>query len=285
MPDNFMTPFKRQDPNQQAGKTPPSVSKLHFLTPAFLRRDYQRTILSSVAENDDGTLISPEMVKLPKKPLLRGLSSILAGLRKMQSDAADEDLDILREIENEAADVSKSESKGPDTQVSDSQVKLPLSGFDDEAKYDSEPDEVKNPPLDRNQPLKIYKKKGQKRTTRRVVMKPVRSRPPRLASRSGVPPPPSSSPALQQEECIANTQEYDSQEAGGLDGGTEYMASEKGAQYRPRSSGRGKEEVVSSEESTTKTKKASHANFRRLKLRNSGMKGAPAHNSRFRRKR
>ena len=97
----------------------------------------------------------------------------------MEEEAADEDLDALHEMENEAAGISsKPPPKAPeppkDVVVEDSQSRLPLGGFDDEAMFDSEPEEAKGQD---GQPLKVYKKKGQKRTTRRVKMKPVRSKP------------------------------------------------------------------------------------------------------------
>ena len=107
MLDAFATPMKIQDPSFQGGKTPSSVSKLHFSTPSFLRRDNHRIKLPVLNENEEGLVVSPEMIRVPRKPLVRGLSSMLAGLRKMEDEAADDDLEALREMEIEREGGSK----------------------------------------------------------------------------------------------------------------------------------------------------------------------------------
>lgn len=164
-----------------ARTTPGSgVSKLYFPTPSFLRRDNRM----SVADGADPT--SPPMVRGPRKMFGRGLSSMLAGLRKIAEEAEDEDLEALREMENESASTVKSKPKTkndasvlePETevQVEDSQISHLLGGFDDESKFDSEPETTNRDGGEMvgkdGKALKAYKKKGQKRTTRRINIRP-----------------------------------------------------------------------------------------------------------------
>jgi DNA replication regulator SLD2 len=301
--DTFATPLKRRHPNEQGALTPSSISKLHFSTPAFLRRDSHRPAMPPIDEDEDHP-ISPQMVRLPKKPLVRGLSSMLAGLRKMEEEELDDDLEALREMENpDYVPVEKSTSKPVSKDavlVEDSQVRLPLGGFDDEAMYDSEPEELKNPTLGRDGlPLKIWKKKGQKRTTRRNTMKPVRSKPVPAHDRSAefLDDDEEELAALQDSQqadanAIPQTQEgetalYGSSRNFDSDSGSEYTASEGGTRYR-RPDQTKKRKVVGKDGkikgAVRKVAASAHANFKRLKLRNSGAKGGPAHNSKFRRK-
>jgi DNA replication regulator SLD2 len=291
MLDSFATPLKGRNPNERPGKTPSSVSKLHFATPLFLRRDSQRTTMGPIPEAGDAQIPSPEMVRLPRKPLVRGLSSMLAGLRKLEEEAADDDLDTLREIENKTSSPLIPVKKSA-VLVEDSQVPVLLGGFDDEAMYDSEPEEIKNPTLGRDgQPLKIWKKKGQKRTTRRVTIKPVRSKPQLIPKVSGSPS--EDLVPRDQEAVVPETQEVEPRaqvDAGNFDSdsGSEYTASEGGTRYRrPNQQKKTKDRTGEGRVKTAARKVGAmaHANFKRLKLRNSGSKGGVAHNSRFRRKR
>ena len=315
--DAFATPAKNRHLGQ-AG-TPSSVSKLRFSTPSFLRRDSQRIQLPAV--NEEGPELSPQMVRVPRKPLVRGLSSMLAGLRKMEDEAADDDLDALREMEMEMegnstvlpkpkpGPSSKSESKAKpipiatkdNILVADSQMNL-VGAFDDEAQFDSE---TETPELGRDgQPLKVYKKKGQKRTTRRVKMKPTRSKPSQ----------PSRTPAEEDSDdelagpgdIVPETQiegdlDLDDEAETGLaqdafeetarnfdsDSQSEYTASEGGTRYRRPDQSKKRKGVTKDgkiRKVARKVNAMAHQNFKRLKLRNSGAKGGPAHNSRFRRK-
>ncbi|TAQ85834.1 hypothetical protein B7494_g5854 [Chlorociboria aeruginascens] len=292
MLDSFMTPLKNRNANGQAG-TPSSVSKLNFSTPSFLRRDNQRAQMPTVNENEDGIALSPQMVRLPKKPLVRGLSSMLAGLRKMEEDAADDDLEALREMENEEAGEYKSPTKKtprspPEASIliEDSQ-NLPLGGFDSEAKYDSDPPETE---LGRDgQPLKVYKKKGQKRTTRRVKMKPIRSKPPAPAQAQESDDELAESneavvvPETQVDEKVgfADARNFDS------DSQSEYTASEGGTRYRRPDQSKKVKRIGKDGRIKSVAKKVgavAHQNFKRLKLKNSGARGGLAHNSRFRRR-
>lgn len=305
--DAFATPAKNRTQGQ-AG-TPSTVSKLNFNTPSFLRRDNHRIPLQPVDENEEGPVLSPQMVRMPRKPLVRGLSSMLAGLRKMEDEAADEDLDVLREMEMEeiggGPDSALKPNPAPKAKlhippatkdnilVADSQTNL-VGAFDDEAKFDSEGEE---PALGRDgQPLKVYKKKGQKRTTRRVKMKPTRSQPPPRPDPPGskIPADEDSDderpdpgldvvPETQQDETapFEDARNFDS------DSQSEYTASEGGTRYRRPDQSKKRKGVTKDGKIRKVARKvgaAAHQNFKRLKLRNSGAKGGPAHDSRFRRK-
>ncbi|KAE8450022.1 hypothetical protein EG329_007161 [Mollisiaceae sp. DMI_Dod_QoI] len=296
--DAFATPLKNRDFNGQGGKTPSSVSKLHFSTPSFLRRDNHRTQLPVLHENGDGVTLSPEMIRVPRKPLVRGLSSMLAGLRKMEDDAADEDLEALHEMEMEETGIMKpiaklkakpmQEAPPEDILVEDSQPGFPLGGFDDEAQFDSEPEEAEQARLGRDgKPMKVYKKKGQKRTTRRVKMKPVRSKP---SAQLEAQPEESEDELAGSDGAVPETQITDTgfTEAANFDSDTqsEYTASEGGTRYKRPDQTKNRKANKDGKIKTAARKVGAlaHQNFKRLKLRNSGAKGGPAHNSRFRRK-
>ncbi|MCJ1362263.1 DNA replication regulator sld2 [Acarospora aff. strigata] len=217
----FATPTaaRRRTLDPFTGEPPTSISKLQFSTPAFLRRD-SRPLRPSLAENGDenddddvAAMTSPVAVRMPPskaKPFVRGLSSMLAGLRRMEDERLDEEMDILRDVEMGAeADVGgarrDSRGSGGGVLVRDSQVQgqglgygqdedtagtalsMPLGvdrGSSDDDNDDDTSDhnsETQSRSRSRTYPdrknQKLYKKKGQKRTTRRVTMKPSRAKP------------------------------------------------------------------------------------------------------------
>ncbi|TVY43990.1 DNA replication regulator [Lachnellula occidentalis] len=294
----FATPLKNRTLNGQGGHTPSSTSKLHFSTPSFLRRDTHRTALPPINEDAD---LSSQMIRVPRKPLVRGLSSMLAGLRKMEEEAADEDLDALHEMENEAAENGTSSKPPPkpaapaseppkDIVVEDSQPRLPLGGFDDEAMFDSSAEEATGRD---GQPLKVYKKKGQKRTTRRVKMKPVRSKPSTSASLQPSAPIDEDSEDELTQDAVPQTQAAEEEagdfaDARNFDSGSqsEYTASEGGTRYKkPDQQKRklmGRDGKI--RKGASKVTALANQNFKRLKLRSSGAKGGPGIGSRFRRR-
>lgn len=215
----------------------------------------------------------------------------------MEEDAADEDLDLLHEMENNAAGITTKPAPKPigppaDILVEDSQSRLPLGGFDDEAMFDSEPEEVNGRD---GQPLKVYKKKGQKRTTRRVKMKPVRSK-----SKPSLPTIPAADSDSEDEftatinpdieDAVPETQATDDfTEARNFDSDSqsEYTASEGGTRYKRADQSKkrkvmGKDGKIRS--GASKVTALANQNFKRLKLRSSGAKGGPGIGSRFRRR-
>ncbi|KAH8773493.1 DNA replication/checkpoint protein [Diaporthe sp. PMI_573] len=279
------TPLK--DSSNRVTKTPSSsrsVSKLQFQTPAFLRR----IPMSKISENNE--FASPEPIRLPRKPLVRGLSSIVADLRKTQEEQLDDELDALREMEMEneiaPAGPDKKPSAAPPSQTilaEDSQKQNLglLGGFDDEGMYDSEDGEQEG--LDRHgMPLRVFKKKGQKRTTRRSNMKPVMTRRPPAAGSTQAPE------HEEDGETIPETQLGKSAPARpGTDEDADLLTKKKTAPPSKQKEGDegGNKPEGKVKKAARKVNELAHANFKRLKLRNSGAKGGQGFNSRFRRRR
>ena len=303
---------------------------MQFATPSFLRRT--TAPLPPVDENDEWA-VAP--LRLPRKPLARGLSSVVAGLRKIEEEALDDDLDVLREMEmaedkmfagsrlaksvappppppvEEGVDTGPASEAAFDKEAARPEKPVLLGGFDDENLYDS--DGAQQPQLGRDgQPLRIYKKKGQKRTTRRVNMRPTRAkRSTQMAD---------GDEENSEDDIVPETQFDASKALGDVDeddgalrppsddtdpdglysnddddddfddvGDTKNMARKKpakaAAKAKDKKDGKenGEEGVV--KKAVRKVKATAHANFKRLKLRNNGAKGGPAHNSRFKRRR
>ncbi|KAK8137995.1 DNA replication regulator SLD2 [Apiospora sp. TS-2023a] len=291
----YMTPLKDRDGNQKGADTPSTVNKLLFSTPSFLRR----APLPAMDENTEYKFVEP--IRLPRKPLGRGLSSVVADLRKMEEEKLDEELEALRDMEDEGMPTNTAKPTKPkdDILVPDSQAGQLLGGFDDEGLYDS--DHEKQVGKD-GQPLPVYKKKGQKRTTRKVNMRPTRSKRPDQASDGAL------RDADDDNEVVSETQ-FDTSKPARSDDPLDFASD---SEYdEPGSDKENGERPVKKAKKITKTKKTAdkadgkdgekkegaikkaarkvnelaHANFKRLKLRNNGAKGGPAFGSRFRRRR
>ena len=189
------TPASHRVGKAKASSTPVSgsgVRKLKFDdTPAFLRRDSQRaaaSLASLGAENGDdldgkSAAWSPVMPrragKLHRPAAGRGLSALVQGLRDMEDSRLDEDLDMLREMEGGStfeSFASKMNNQVKTAQplkilVGDSQVPdMPL-GPDGAVESEEEDDKDEGKTRD-GKPLKVWRKKGQKRTTRAAKIKP-----------------------------------------------------------------------------------------------------------------
>lgn len=113
-------------------------------TPSFLRRSHSARYATAHSANTGG--LSPIAVRKPPQFIGKGLSAIVQGLRDMEDERLEDELDVLREIEAEQAALNAN------VEVDDSQAPAGNIG-------------------------RPWKKKGQKRTTRRVRMKPVISKP------------------------------------------------------------------------------------------------------------
>ncbi|KAF4972905.1 hypothetical protein FZEAL_9485 [Fusarium zealandicum] len=267
--NHFMTPLKNRDGNVEA-VTPSSVSKLQFDTPAFLKRN------SLPVLDENGDFDAPAPLRLPRKPFTRGLSEIVASLRKVEEEHLDDDLDALHEVENEETGEPQPKTLFPpkpkdDVLVEDSQTpQLPLGGFDDEGLYDSPVEDGVN--RDGNQ-LRVYKKKGQKRTTRMVKMRPTRTKRPENMGQN-----PQSD--VENEDAISEAQPGGDDLGDGSDfeDAVQKKPTKKKPAQKPHKEGTVKKAV-------RKVNELAHANFQRLKLRNYGAKGGPGINSRFRRRR
>ncbi|KAI0468174.1 DNA replication/checkpoint protein [Xylaria cf. heliscus] len=287
MLNTFMTPSKRKDDNPLGARTPSSVSKLHLATPAFLRRAPMPTV------NEDGEYLSPPApLRLPRKPLGRSLSSVVAGLRKLEEEKLDDDLEALHEMENETGSSSVPKpaipaSKAPlEILEPDSQGPQLLGGFDDEAQYDSPTEEARGRD---GQPLRVYKKKGQKRTTRRVNMRPTRAKRPQApmedVARGDI------GQDDVAKEVVAETQFDANKPIEGLpdiDSDSDFNASDAEDEAPQRKQPKKTANTVKKEgkiqKAARKVNELAHANFKRLKLRNTGSKGGPGFGSRFRRR-
>jgi hypothetical protein len=144
--------------NQKSNAHSPETN--HSATPSFLRRSNSGRY--PAPSNKDGSGLSPIKSRQPGQFHGKGLSTIVQGLRDMEEERLDaeeeqmdDDWELMRELEGEA------------------------DGF-------SYPVPEAHPPQDAQRP---YKKKGQKRTTRRVIMRPViRQAKPRQASNAAPEP-------------------------------------------------------------------------------------------------
>ena len=223
------------------------------------------------------------------KPVGRGLSALVKGLRALEEEKLDEDLDLLRELEVEQdgyqnASVSRNPPL-PKVLVEDSQApEMPL-GPDRGLETDTEDeDALEEEGKGRDgKPLKVWKKKGQKRSTRRVTMRPVTAKwKPKTEWRGG------EKDDVEDKVDVGDTQVVD---AGGDNKGGKpgqgYVDdddenNDELAYEEDKRTGVGKEarkwkEKEKAGEEAPKKKKmvaaTAHANFRALKIRGKGSKG------------
>ncbi|KAF9892966.1 DNA replication regulator sld2 [Aspergillus nanangensis] len=140
MMDNENSPgINRGEPtNTEVPIAGPSESE----TPSFLRRSNSGRY--GATDPTNGGVLSPTAVRKRPQFVGKGLSALVQGLRDMEEEQMQDDMDVLNEIEAEQAAMN--------VEVADSQM----------------------PENDSGQP---FKKRGQKRTTRMVRMKPVISKP------------------------------------------------------------------------------------------------------------
>ncbi|GKT48469.1 DNA replication regulator SLD2 [Colletotrichum spaethianum] len=277
MLDSFMTPLKNKDSEALDAKTPTTVSKLQFSTPSFLKRHTQ----PPPTKDDD--FVAPPL-RLPRKPMVRGLSAIVASLRKVEEEHLDndDDLDALREAEGEVVRPKAPPKPRDEMLAADSQVHLPLGGFDDEGLYDSPDEEQKGRD---GMPLRVYKKKGQKRTTRRVNMRPIHSKRPSGPVEDG-------QEEEGDEEAVPETQANGAaddmqDELADVGSGSDAEFDESASKTKATKTKAAKktEKVGTVKKAVRKVNEMAHTNFRRLKLKNHGAKGGPGYNSKFRRRR
>lgn len=308
--DTFVTPLKRRRGSNDEGAkragslTPSSVSKLNLSTPSFLRRDNRIGALPAISE-DAANALSPPAPRMPKRSLVRGLSSMLASLREMQEEALDDDLDALREMEGgppppnagpkQALPKPQAPKLQESIQVGDSQqltdfpfIDFPDLDFNNGGKdAENALGEKEQAIADRDSKLPVYKKKGQKRTTRKVNIRPVRTKAPVQEAAPttysddedgeyGAGQDDTQVGDAQNPDLVPDTQEgfeadslplykavrnFDS----GSDSGTEYTASEGGTRYK-----RSKQKMTGRKQ---KVGAQVHTNYKRMKLKNSGAKG------------
>lgn len=237
---------------------------------------------------------SPVAVRVMRPKLAgRGLSALVKGLREMEDAKLDEEMELLRQMEGGDGDAQDSQAR-PVSKVcvEDSQVpEMPL-GPDGQGESESEDlERSKTEGTDRNgKPLKVWKKKGQKRTTRRVTIKPNTAKWKPEPEWKGAKDEESEDEVVAVEETQLITKPGAAEpdiEAEGLQTDNDYMSEAGSDEGTPRDQKtakqvkqRGKPKEVQSEppkEERKKKKKTvsatAHANFRALKIRDKHSKG------------
>ena len=171
--NDLLTPPTRRAVDYSTPAPRSAVSNLRFDdTPAFLRRDSQRADMGQ--ENvlgDEAVSWSPVAIRKPPMAAGRALSALVRGLRAMEDEGMDEGLDALREMESDRASrISLEQLKVLDNHCQRPDMPLgPDGGLESDEDGVGYADDGKRRD---GKPLKAWKKKGQKRTTKRVLMKP-----------------------------------------------------------------------------------------------------------------
>ncbi len=169
--DTIVTPIKRRKIGSDG--TPSSSSKNPLATPRFLRRDMPVIMEDGIDEDADGRSGMDPPRPWNRRLLGRSLSSMIQSLRKQEEEQLDDELDIMRELEQDEERGTSSASAKPaqvQVQMQDSQhvTVLDAEGFNNGS--DSDEDQEAGPKDDGRKPTR-WKKKGQKRQTRRVISK------------------------------------------------------------------------------------------------------------------
>lgn len=256
------TPLKRKREDEACT---PSTARRQYHTPSFLRRSFP------LATVDEETADGAPLFK--KRGLVRSLSKIIKGLRKQEDKRMDDEWDIMNEIERE-----EQEDSAPKVLVEDSQAtEMPLGpdqaqdGSDDDS---SGPEQIQ---IGANgQPRKPWKKKGLKRQTKRVIMRPVLHKPKKAQegeaddSETGV---------------VAETQGADTAHSSGhdLDHGKEGSDFDDDDQTKEAMSAKAKSDgkAADKQKAPKKVSAQAHANFRRLKIKNKNSKANGRGGKRF----
>ena len=257
-------------------------------TPTFLRRDSQKAWIERQAkegEDNEEASWSPVAVRRRPKLIGRGLSALVEGLRDMEDEKLDEEMEILREFEAGEGSTDKSTTvrKPPTVAVEDSQVfDMPLGPDGAEASDDD--DDNDNKLIESRgrggKPLRVWKKKGQKRTTRKANIRPNNTKwkpEPEWKAADG--------DAVDETTLIAETQvagpiaksPRDPEESDGL----EYLDEDpsnrvedsKTADAKPKARGRPSKPQCDAAIAKKKVSATAHANFRALKIKNKHSKG------------
>ena len=181
--DFFLTPSNRRIFDQRTPGSNCVVSKLRYdVTPAFLRRNSvsTRNVLPGGGKGDvdehEEISWSPVAVRPRAKPLGRSLSTLVLGLRALEDEKLDEELDLMREMEQDSVvdcGAQPASFENPIVAVKDSQIaELPL-GPDRAGNTEDDSEDTHTEAQGKDgKPVKVWKKKGQKRTTRKVNMRP-----------------------------------------------------------------------------------------------------------------
>ncbi|KAF4549038.1 putative DNA replication and checkpoint protein [Elsinoe fawcettii] len=269
MLDTFATPMKRK--RDDTAHTPSSSRGIHA-TPQFLRRTnvlFSRNL--GPLEEIDEDIADKKQPSFKKRSLARSLSSIIRGLRAHEDEKADEDLDLLRELEGDMfepvaqpSDPVQHEKQAvvPVKKVPETQVEMPL-GPDTIPVSDDENNDQDG--LDANgQPRKVWKKKGLKRQTKRVIMRPR----PQAAK-------PDTTPATDLMEFSSVKDDHSEHEQSRAGSESDLSDSEVRKTSQASKSGKGTEKDAATNPTEPRKKKVNataHANFCRLKIKNKNSK-------------
>ena len=181
----LVTPSARHTLDSPTKHTPNSVqhrresNSFTEETPAFLKREsrFRWIAARSSTTNENTTFDSDPVLWTPVKPRVRpmptikSLSALVKGLQKIEDQKLDDDMEMLREIETGGIS-NVIQPPAERVLVSDSQaIDMPSVADNQQSHSDDKPETT---PLD-GKPLKVWKKKGQKRTTRKVDIKPSRT--------------------------------------------------------------------------------------------------------------
>lgn len=276
--DRFVTPQKRKRGEEG---TPTSALK-GLATPAFLRRD---ATLDVINEDDEPT---PRPAPWKRRGLGRSLSSMIQSLKKQEEARFDEEEEIMREMEMEAEGIAVPKNVNlPRIVVEDDQQAMPL-GPDGADKSDGEGEKEDDDGLGPDgQPKRVWKKRGQKRQTRRVISMCITPVPWDFANIVTVRPnfvKPLPVASLQEvdsseEDAVPETQLHAShQHSDTDDDGSDYASdashTPKKRKTQPkRSQVPGKQETSAMEpvkKIARKIKATAHANYRKLKIKSKG---------------
>lgn len=280
--DKFATPSKRK--REDEDDTPTSTAKRHSTTPVFLRRDAVHDIM-----REDEQTPRPRQLPFKRGGLVRSLSSMIRKAKEQEEERLDDELDMLREMEAEAEGRPHPPKRNiPKILVQDSQApEMPL-GPDQLAESEDE-----EKPGEAGQTQRVWKKKGQKRQTRRFIcmcarlqemnlefeltvftVRPVHSKPTAPAETTE-----DLSEAESISNAIADTQRNDDKDPSS---GSEYDSDASDVSVSAKQSKKSasskttnltaKPEEGKFKKAVRKVNEAAHANYRRLKIKNKNSK-------------
>ena len=210
-------------------------------------------------------------MRKPPRLAGKGLSALVKGLRDMEDEKLDEELEMLREMEGQCGPSSKISQ--PKVLVNDSQgCQGPDMPLGPDGGLESEDEEgIEKEALGRDgKPLKIWKKKGQKRTTRRVLMKPnVAKWKPEPAWKGEAESEEETEQAVV-EQTQTTTQKPNEDYEDELDGEDDANEVDVGKKKTKKKAEGNKQGLVAK---VRKISATAHANFRALKIKNKQSKG------------
>ncbi|KAL1595249.1 regulatory particle non-ATPase [Paraconiothyrium brasiliense] len=277
--------FLSVTPNKRKLGEATTPSSRGLTTPAFLRR---HNPLMKIDEDDE-----PASRPAPwaRRPFGRSLSERIQAMRQEEENRLDEEADIMRELEMEAEGMpAPKRIKVPELQVEDSQAAMPLGPDRGVETEEDEDDDEENELGPDGKPKRIWKKKGLKRQTRRVIMRP--------NFHKAKPQPELQHDESAEEAKVAETQvdafnipsELDLSDDGSVYASDASHSTKKRKTQQPKSKAASTSQAKDDKKSKEGTVKAAarkikpwaHANYQRLKIKSKGGNGGKG---RFGRKR